>query len=274
MLEKLTFEIQESPVLYSVDGEVLTSKTHKVLSRSNDNVEISTMKNSYKPMLNSDFMETTERMKKISGFEMTGYSELDGGKIILSHLKNNLSDFNINGHKIEDYLLMGSSFDGRYSFFVGTTTVLLRCTNQFSRITQAEKVRHTKSAPKRIEELLTALEIYFDSRKVMYEKFQKMTKVKIDPIIRQMAVDYIMEVSNEDRLEGKISTRKANIIDIINSNIDFEMGDLGQNMWALLNGVTRYTTHERKQKEQSFGNVFGSGAQINTRMYQFANQFV
>jgi len=274
MLDKLTFEIQESPVLYSIDGEILTSKTHKIISKTESNSVLSVMKNSYNPMMNQDFMETTERMKEISGFSFEGYSEIDNGRIILSHLKNTIQDFKINDHKIDDYLLMGSSFDGRYSFFVGTTTELLRCKNQFSHITHAEKVRHTKSAPKKREDLMRSLEIYFKSREAMYMNFAQMTKVKIDPILKQKAMDYILQVSQEDRLAGTISTRKLNLMEVLDQNISIEMGDLGNNAWALLNGTTKYTTHTRQQKDTMFGNVFGTNAEINDRAYKFALQLM
>lgn len=274
MLEKLSFEIQESPVLYSVDGVTLTNTTHKVISKTGSNSPLSVMKNSYKPMLNEDFMETTNRMQEISGFEFSGYSEFDNGRIVISHLKNTLKDFSINGHLIRDYLMMMSSFDGRYSFCVGTTTLLIRCMNQFSSITQAEKVRHTKSAPKKREELMNSLQVYFSSRQMMYNQFNEMTRVKVDPLVRQMAIDYILQITKEDHLEHKISTRKANIMKILNKSIDFEMGELGQNMWGFFQGVTKYTTHERTQKESVFGNMIGSGALINERAYNFALQYV
>ena len=88
MLEKLSFEIKSAPVLYNVDGTVLNSGSHKVLYRSDNNSELSVMKNSYTPLLNQHFMETTERMSEISGFPIQGYSEFKGGSVVLSHLKN------------------------------------------------------------------------------------------------------------------------------------------------------------------------------------------
>lgn len=274
MLEKLTFEIQESPVLYDVNGQILTSGSHKVISRNDNNSVISVMKNSYNPMLNADFMESTERMKEISGFETAGYSEIDGGRIILSHLKNNLTDFEIGGHKIDDYLLLGSSFDGRYPFFIGTTTVLIRCKNQFSKISRVEKVRHTKSAPKKREELMQSLEVYFANRKAMYENFEKMLQYETDDTVKKLAIDYILNVSKEDKLDTEISTRKMNRMLLLDSNMITEMNDLGNNLWAIFNGVTKYTTRELTQKENVFGNIFGNPALLNNRAYEFATNLV
>lgn len=273
MLAKLPFEIKETPVLYSVDGKILTSSTHKVIT-TEEGSPISVMKNSYNPMYNKDFTASVERMQEISGFELLGYSTFSGGQIVMSHLKNNIKDFSIGGNKIEDYLILGSSFDGRYPFFIGTSTVLIRCQNQFSRINQVERVKHTKSAPKRREELMHGLEIYFSERNKMYQNFEKLSNIKVSPEVRQLVVDYIMSVDKTDRLEGKISTRKLNQLELLDLCINGEIKDLGENMWALFNGVTKYTTHELKSKENSFGNLFGTANYINQRALTQVLSFV
>ena len=274
MLEKLSFEIQESPVLYSINGEILTSNKNKVLSRSDNNKEISTMKVSYHPMLNEHFMESTERMQEISGFEFMGYSEISGGSVIISHLKNNSEDNKINGNSVKDYLILGSSFDGRYPFFIGTTTEFIRCQNQFSRISKLEKVRHTKSSPKKIEELLKTLEIYFLNKKRMYTNFEKMVSYEIDEATRRLATDYVMGITQQDRLENKVSSRKLNQLEMLELVMGTEMDELGKNLWGFFNGVTLYTTKILEQKEDIFGNIFGVKAELNNRAYAFSTNLI
>lgn len=270
MLDKLTFEIQESPVLYEVDGTILTSNKHKVLSRSDNNLELSTVKKTYCPTTNEHFMRSTEKMVEISGFEFAGYSEFSDGRVVIAHLKNNLYDSHIGGHKIADYLILGSSCDMRFPFFIGDTTVLLRCENQFSKISKIERVRHTSSCVRKVDELIKSLEIYFKSRKIMYENFDRMINYKIDPHIKNLAIDYVLKISEEDRLDESISTRKANQLEALNLSIWSEMSDLGHNLWGLFNGVTKYTTHTLKQKNPAFGNIFGTAADINNRAYNFS----
>lgn len=272
MLDKLSFEVVESPIFYKgsdIYTPDLEIKGYKAITKDTGGV-ISVMKSSYNPMLNEHFMETTERMGEISGFKFSGYSEIDGGRIILSHLKNDMENFTIGGHKIEDYLVLGSSFDGRYPFFIGTSTVLLRCKNQFSKLSRVEKVRHTKSSPKKRDELMKGLEIYFATRRKMYQNFEQMIQVEVDPILKQKALDYVLSISEEDRLGDNISTRKQNQLNLLSSLVDFESGELGQNMWACLNGVSKYTTHHMESKNESFGNLFGTKAEINNRIYEYA----
>lgn len=274
-MEKLNFEIVERPVLFTgIDEQVKTLNSHKVILRDDTNQVLSVMKSSYHPMTNGHFMESTERMKEISGFDISGYSTFDDGRIVLSHLKNNLENFEIGGHKIEDYLVLGSSFDGRYPFFVGTSTVFLRCKNQFSKLNKVQKVRHTKSSPQKIDDLYRTLEVYFNNRKKMYENFEKMREVKLDPIAKQLAMDYFLSVSKEDRLADEVSTRKTNQMEVLRNSVFTEINDLGDNLFAIFNGATRYTTHELNTKEKSFGNLFGTPAEINKRAYEYALQLV
>lgn len=270
MLEKLSFEIKESPVLYDRDGQILTSGIHKVLHRSDTGRVLSVMKNSYFPTFNEHFMETTEKLSEISGFELAGYSEINGGAIVMSHLKNTEEDLFIGGHKIEDYLVTGSSCDGKYSWFLGTTTVLTRCTNQFSKLNRFERVRHTASAPRRIEELLKTLEIYFKGRKEMFQNFSRMQDVKIDQEIKDAAIMYLLKLEEQEMLEGKLSTQKLNQAEQVELALSREISDVGDNLWGLFNGMTYYTTHVLKQKEAAFGNLFGQSGKLNKRAYDFS----
>jgi hypothetical protein len=109
----------------------------------------------------------------------------------------------------------------------------------------------------------------------MYKDFDKMLTYKIDDRIRKEATDYILRVTQEERLEG-MSTRKLKILDTLDMCIDKEISDLGKNLWSLFNGVTRYTTHELNSRscEVAFGNMFGHANELNGRAYQFAKELI
>lgn len=275
MENKLSFEISETPVLYNANGETITSKSHKAIIKENGAL-LSVMKSTYNPMKNEDFMESVNRMAEISGFEIAGYSEFKGGKTVLGHLKNNIENFEIGGHKIKDYLVLGSSFDGTHPFFIGTSTILIRCTNAFSHISQVEKVRHTKSAPKKREELFQALQVYFSDRKKMYNSLEKMMKVKVDRSIIEAAKEYVFKLSKQDMLEGNLSTRKTNQMEMVHLDILGEMHEVGGTAFGLFQGFTKYTTHTANQKDDNkvFGNIFGTVSEVNKRAYQFATSLI
>ncbi len=266
--DSLSFEIKESAI-YTNDTVI---NGYKAISKDNGEI-LSVMKDSYFPMYNKDFMESVNRMSEISGFQISGYSEIGGGIKIAGHLKNNVEKLMIGNFPIDDYLVLGSSFDGSTSFFLGTSTVLVRCQNQFSRISKMEKVRHTKSSPKRVDELLRTLDIYFKNRKEMFENFERMGNVRIDEKIKLEAMEYILGIKEEDKLLGKVSTRKQNQLLLMDSAMLTELAEVGDNLFGLFNGVTKYTTHLMNEKSiinSGFGNMFGTPADVNAKAYDFA----
>lgn len=266
--DSLSFEIKESAIYTNdtvIDG-------YKAISKNSGEI-LSVMKDSYFPMYNSDFMESVNRMSEISGFEISGYSEISGGMKIAGHLKNNTENLMIGNFPIEDYLVLGSSFDGSTSFFLGTNTTLVRCQNQFSRISKMEKVRHTKSSPKRVDELLRTLDIYFQNRKEMFANFERMGNFKIDEKIKREAMEYVLGIKQEDKLLDKISTRKQNQLSLMDSAMLVELAEVGNNLFGIFNGVTKYTSHLMSEKSivnAGFGNMFGTPAEINSKAYDFA----
>lgn len=268
-MEKLSFEAVKQPLVYELGGRMIKSEEFSAITRSDDDYLLSVVKNSYAPIYNEELTEMTERISEISGFEVTDYSEFGHGRIVFSHLKNTHSDFAIGGCKIDDYLLLGNSFDGSYPFFIGTTTNLLRCKNQFSRIRKAESVRHTTYNKNKRDQLMKTLEIYFEQRKQMYADFNRMREVKVDEKTKQLAIDYVLQLNREETLD-KMHTRTLNRLDLVNSDLALEMNDLGNNLWGMFNGFTKYTTHDLKKKEPTFGNLFGNAFDVNKRAYDFA----
>lgn len=67
----------------------------------------------------------------------------------------------------------------------------------------------------------------------------------------------------------EISTRKANQLAMLNTSIEKEMTAIGRNCFGLFNSVTHYTTHKKKQKHETIGNVMGGKAKLNDIAYNY-----
>lgn len=233
----------------------------------NHNTTLAIAKDSYHVMNNESFMTIAETLKKYSDgkFEITGYQEFGEGRKVLGYLKNNGENISIGGHKIEDYMLIGNSFDGSTSFFSGTVTELLRCSNQFGKISKHSKIRHTVNSGNKIQEYLDTIKQYFAERNNMYSNFNRFGERIVSEELFNKALNYILEIDTDT----EISSRKENQKIALTTAIINESKDLGNNVWGLFNGVTKYTTHEMNQRENVFGNIFGSAEKINMRAYNF-----
>lgn len=262
LTKELNWDIREERLYTNDQSEVFG---YKAIMREDTQETLSVMKTSYSPLTNSEFIEKTQKLSEISGFEVTGYNDFKGGRKVLSFLKNNRGNVDIGGNKMEDYMVIGNSHDGSSSFFVGISSVLIRCESQFSRISNLMKVRHTKNFDAAMEEAYRYFDYYLNLREKMLTSFNRFNSAEINGSTQEELVNFVLEVEKNK----EISTRKQNQIDLLNQNIAREKQDLGNTLWALFNGVTRYTTHEISPKEQTFGNMFGTQGKINEKAFDF-----
>jgi hypothetical protein len=277
---EITWEAEESPIYLSPTSflirKAMPISGYKAILRNDDQKVLAVCKDSYTPMSNSDFMTANETIARISGFEFLGYAPLRGGRIMLGYLKNNRDKLFVRGHEVGPYMVTGNSFDGSHNFFVGSSAVMYRCTNMFSSISRFAKVRHSKGIDVKMEELYQYLEFYMQKQEEIYTAFNLFSERIVSPEVREAMKRYILDVESQEKLDKtdkEISTRKNNQLELLDSAMIREAGDLGNTMWGLFNGATRHTTHNLRTKYQTFGNVYGMPAELNTRAFEFANAF-
>lgn len=276
---EINWDILTQPIFdgeMSVGSNGLISRDNQIKGfnsiRRNDNQSVlHVTQDTYHPMTIESFTERVESISRASGFPILGYDDtFKGGKIILAYLENKSESFKIGDHTIKDYLVVGTSFDGSKAFFVGTTTVLLRCTNQFSSVAKLVKVRHTKHMNKRIDEADTYLNSYLNNREKMYEKFNRYGNVQIDDEVKEQLANFLLNIKETDTLE-EISTKKINQKSVLINAINKETKEIGNNLWGLFNGVTWYTTHDLEQKNETFGNMFDTKGRLNDNAIKFCD---
>ncbi len=266
LAQELNWDVNVKEV-QTLDGIAIDS--HRAIVRDDSEEVLSVMKKSYNPLRNEEFKNRVSRLAEITGFEKVGFNEFNDGKKVLAFLKNNQEITRIGAHQMDSYMVIGNSFDGSSSFFVGTSTILLRCTNQFSQIAKMMKVRHTKNSELKMDELYSYFDFYINNRKKMFENFERFGQVRVNDELRKKMVHHVLDIKG-DAVIAELSTRKKNQIAKIEEAMKIEEKDLGDNLWGLFNSITRYTTHDLNRNSQTFGNVFGSAAKFNDRAYQLA----
>jgi hypothetical protein len=272
----LSWDIETRPVSFQKGGQIISDENYKLITRNDTDSVLSVMSKNYVPMTNEDFMESTQRMVEVSGMPLVGFQEFMGGKVVFGVLKNNQENFKV-GQKypIEDYLILGSSFNGEKPFFVGTSTILLRCMNAFSRINILETVRHTKNGPQRRETLFQYVETYMKQRTELYSKFDLMLEQEVKNIERDLFVKQVLGIPILPEDGKDFHKRTQTRIEGLTNAIEGEMKDLGNNVFGLFQGVTKYTTHDLKTRNGGpFGNIMGTANEINQRAIQLCSKMV
>ena len=270
LVDSLGFELETQQVAFSHNGEMRLSTKHQIITRSDNGQPLSVMGNNYVPMMVKDFEESTQRLSDISGYPIVGYEEFNDGKVILSFLKN-INKTEAVGMPIEDYIVIGSSVDGTRPFFVGTSTVLIRCTNAFSSINQIDRIRHTKSSPIKREEMYNYFENYLEEKNKIYHSFEDMIRVKVNDSQRDEFAKFILSIPTD---EVELGTRRLNRLGELIDCIQGESNDVGKNVFGLLQGVTKFTTHNMKQTKDTFGSVLGNKSWYNKKAFDRCLEYV
>lgn len=267
---ELSWDIKEMPI-YSNNSRL---DNHKALFRNDTNMLLNVSKKSYTPTTNSRFVEVVEKMQEITGFPIKCYDEFEGGKKVLAFLECT-EPIKVCGYDFKDYMLIGNSHDSSTGFFIGNSSQMIRCSNRFSKIFRQLKVHHTRNHDKKIDELLKYFELYMKERKELFMTMAKMAHVSIDSSIKRALVERLTHMNEEERLGmGELSARKRNLVENITYCINAECFDLGNTAFGLLQGVTNFTTHVRKNREQVFSNAFGGAARMNEEAFRFCESLI
>ena len=264
MINKLKFEVTKEPIFYGFNKNKHDGYCGLV---RNDNDELlSIMKNSYHPLHMKDFQSLTNNLQKVSGFELIQQQEWNGGRIVLSYLENNQGINKIGDFEMKNYMVLGNSFDGTSSIFLGSSDIVIRCMNAFGRISKQNKIRHTSSSETKISELVKSLEIFFKEKEELYLKFSEWN----GRMVNSEEIEYIIrKVTNLEEKLDENSTRRLNKAETIKMAVQRETNAMGDNLWGIMNGMTYYSTHlMQKENRKNFGNIVGNQANFNNKAFK------
>lgn len=272
LMPTINWVAQKKSIGVRIDGSYKVTPNFNAMVRSDNNEVLSIVKKCYNPFSNEEFMDMTHELSRISEFAIQGFQEIKDGKIILGYLKNADKDFTVAGCKIEDYLVFGNSFNCETALFTASSSVVLRCMNQYGRIHQLVRIIHRTNMQEKVKELTRYFENYFVAQKAMYAAMNHMADVKIDPAIIEEMINFVLKL---DKFETKdeIPPQRLRKVEEMRESINAEIIDLGDNAWGLFNGVTHFTTHKLSGRLQNdtIGNIYGVKNHINQRAFQFAS---
>lgn len=268
----LGWEVNVQPCLYRGSDNELVQTKYKAITRSDNGALLGIRGNQFTPMMVSEFEELKERIGEVSGFEFRGYSEFYGGGVIMANFQST-TEMYVDKYAYNDHLIMGNSYNGEKPFFLGTNSEMIRCSNQFSKITVQSRIRNTKNAKEKRDELVRMFEIYCKEKEEIYNNFRKFQGRELTELEKELATRKLFLLKKEDSLL-ELPTRTANRLAQFDSALKIETTDLGENLLGWFGGVTRYTTHMLEQKEECFGNLLGTKNELNQRAYKVALELI
>jgi hypothetical protein len=280
----LDFEIQKVPLFaFGKDFQTIETSYFGLLNTKSGEV-INSVKEGYTISQNSEVVEMV--LRGIAPFSdklnVSFGGALNGGRKVYLQLKIE-GKKKVGNDTLTQYVTIIDSNDGSTSLSIGIGDLCMRCSNQFFKFYKAgnAKFRHTATIEQRIKEIPMLIEIALNESLRQIELYNKFVST---PVTRSLAnqmvksiLGYDREFTSMDELSKK-STKAINILDAINTDIETEFNQVGLNAWALLGGITRYTTHTqsvpKRDNARNESLISGGGYKMNQKALEFCTELV
>lgn len=265
----LNWEIAIQPVYTTGD---VCLRGYQTIVRSDKNIALSVMKNSYNPRTNKEFVQIIQELAMVAKTQIPHYAEYDSGRKVLAYLECPTKG-SIAGHQIVDKILVGNSFDGSSSLFVATVVNYKGCNFTYLNRNASFRVSHRSKDLNQLFDYVEMIKDYEMEKQNLFNRFEEMSGSEIsDETIEDFiksVIDY--KSHDEDGKEIELSTRTLNKIKDLRNSIDKKINELGKNAWALFNGATHYTTYfyAGSRKKNVEGNMYGTQNTMNQRALNY-----
>jgi hypothetical protein len=171
------------------------------------------------------------------------------------------------GDTLETALEFRTGFDGKTKISLGFYSLRLWCKNGAKNWQKDVdlSMKNTKGNVIKVSyftnEILKAAEMTKNHVELLNQSVLKSVNQKdIDTFLTALTGYDVKEYND-------LNTRKRNILDAINQSVAIEMQNTGANLFSLLQGVTRYTTHNLAEGDQETI-LFASAAKMNETAHQ------
>lgn len=243
-------------------------KGFKALVNNESGETLQIVSDSYQPVKNAQLVECAQQVSERAGLTLEGYASFKGGRKVLAYLRDPEAR-SLGGSRTSDWMIIGNSHDKSTAFFTGHTSFVNRCENMFTNMNMQNRVHHSLGMKERIDNLMFATDLYFNAKTGMYEEMQSFEDVRMLP---QYKDDFAKHVLRIPEYSGAMPTRTQNRVDEMMECVEIEANDTGNNLLALFNGATRYSSNRFQQKETVFGNPFGRVNAMNRDAFGFCKE--
>jgi phage/plasmid-like protein (TIGR03299 family) len=202
----------------------------------------------------------------LGSFGNMGGGSLKSGSRVFVQLE--LPTLYIGKSNINRFITATNGHDGSISLGFGTSSQVICCANTFAIANRdIAKIKHTTSMQQRIDEAVLSLRRVLEFEDKQMETFEiasnrSFTKSHIEDIVKAVFGKGLN--TPKDDISSRMKNQMATLANDINKSID----EQGESLWALFNGVTRYTNHSTKNKDKDYNLMFGTEAAINERAYK------
>lgn len=235
----LAWEVKKKP-LYAMNEAGINVPTNSYGIFKGDK-HLGTTGERYEPFQNYQLAETiinaTERLNLP---KLRGGSLCDDTKI---YLQAELQSDIIGKSEIKRYVTALNSHNGTSAIGFGSSNTVVVCQNTFyMAYKELTKFKHTINAESRVKDAVELLKLTLINDEMLMEDFKVMANKPLNDEIVERVIRNLFKVEKDMKQED-VSTRKVNQLSEFGTAIHKSIEEQGSTIWALFNGVTRYTNH-------------------------------
>lgn len=181
------------------------------------------------------------------------YRELKDGSKIQFRVQLDPISFTNRAKQIDDietFATLTTGYDGLTKTSFTFETFRLWCANGCSHkeSTMQVSVKNTKRNEATVTNLCDDLAKFIKGTEDRGEWFRFLDSIDLTEIAKNRVIKAAIGVDRNDHKAEALSTVKLATLEEIEASIQTEVDSAGGTMWALFNGITRYTTHGGKDK--------------------------
>ena len=246
-LNEKTFNLLEKTGLnWTVKKEQLQTADGKQtesfgIFRNDNSGWLGTVGNRYKTFQNFEMAEMVLQAADGVNLQVERGGALFGG--CKTYLQAGLPDEFIGKSGVKRFITCLNSHDGSTSIGFGSANTVVVCQNTFFKaFGEINKVRHTDSAKERLDVMMKDLRVAMQLDQALMDNFKRMADLQLKDEAIERVINSIFSV-NKTTVSSEISTRKENQVKSFAGALQQSVNEQGSTIWALFNGITRYTNH-------------------------------
>lgn len=278
--EEKTFNLLESTGLnWSVTKQPLftklglETKSHGIFRGAD---WIGTVGERYTPLQNSELAMTIVKASEGVGVDVTKGGELGGGRKV--YLQAELPEAFVGRGNVKRYITALNSHDGSTSIGFGSSNTVIYCQNTFHRAYKGlNHFKHTFNAQARIDVAIKDLRLALNLDQQLITNYKRMAELPLKDEAIERVIRKIFKIELSDKPEDATERQKQKV-EQFGRAVQKSIEEQGNTIWALFNGVTRYTNHvlpeylrEYRRNSETNGENIRNESLMSGRGYEISN---
>lgn len=275
-LARLDYEVVKVPLVGYIEDDVIPCDYQGILNKSNNKI-LGIVKDKYKIIQNTEAFDFFDSVVQAGeAFYHSAGSLGDGERIwILAKLPKDILLFN--DDKIEQYLLLTNSHDGKHSLLMYFTPIRVVCNNtliaSYPNAVDGISIKHFGDLKNKVKIARETLSLALS----FYGGFEDNCKQMLDTSLSDSQAEKYFSELLGIKEEKETSTHAKNSLNRLTSLFHYGKGNnqVQNTVWAGYNAVTEYTDHFKTVRADKIKSLlFGSGAILKRKAFVKAMDLV